>query len=235
MPTKPKAGAKPVRFTSYSFSRWHDYTECPAFARYKHLDKLPGRPPGPAMARGNAIHKLAENYALGKIRQLPPELSCFTEEFAALRKVKKQLIVEQQWAFDKSWQPVGWFDDDVLCRVILDVGHYTDDVGRGIDHKTGKVYPYHHDQLSLQGLALFKQAEVAGNGPIKEAIGELWYLDQGTDDKVTYKLSDVPKLIKLWEKNTARMLADQSFKPTPGQKCRYCDYSCERGGPCRVA
>lgn len=235
MPTKPKPGAKPAQFTSFSFSRWHDYVECPLRARYKHLDKLPGREPGPALERGNRIHKLAERYATGNLVKLPPDLSCFTEEFKALRQVKRELIVEQQWAFNQAWEPTGWFDGDVLCRVILDVAWYRGDEADGIDHKTGKVYPYHHDQLDLQGLALFQQAEVKGTGPIKKATGRLWYLDQGTEDTVTYKLSDVPKLIKLWRQRTAKMLADRSFKPKPGAGCRWCDYSRDKGGPCPVA
>lgn len=235
MPTKPKPGTKPVQFTAWSFSRWHDYVECPLKARFKHLDKLPQRAPGPASAKGTETHKLAERYALKKLAKLPRQLECFTEEFKALRAVSRELIVEQQWAFNREWEPTDWFGADAWCRVILDVAHYSGDEARGIDHKTGRVYPYHHDQLDLQGLALFKQAELKGTGPIKRAIGELWYLDQGIDDKVTYLLKDVPNLIKLWRQRTAKMLADRSFKPTPGQACRFCDFSREKGGPCPVA
>ena len=55
------------------------------------------------MERGNLIHKLAEDYTLGKIKKLPPELRYYDNQFAELKKSKPQ--VEQTWAFTKPPHP----------------------------------------------------------------------------------------------------------------------------------
>ena len=47
------------RITTWSYSRWTTYEDCPARARYKFLDRLPD-PSGPGEDRGTALHKAAE-------------------------------------------------------------------------------------------------------------------------------------------------------------------------------
>ena len=58
------------QITSWSFSRYSDYKLCPLKARLKHVDKHK-EPQNDAMARGQAIHKLAEDYTKGSIARLP--------------------------------------------------------------------------------------------------------------------------------------------------------------------
>src|SRR5512133_3862286 len=107
MATRHSGKTIPIKqITSWSFSRYSDYKRCPAFAKYKHLDKLP-EAPSTAMARGSEIHGLAEQYSLGKLKALPNALSGFKDEFAAIKKIKAK-IVEQQWAFTADWQPTEW-------------------------------------------------------------------------------------------------------------------------------
>ena len=72
------------QLTSWSFSRYSDYKQCPLKAKLKHLDKI-SEPPNEAMARGAAIHTLAEKYIKGEGRSLPPELKLFKDEFKKLR------------------------------------------------------------------------------------------------------------------------------------------------------
>lgn len=82
---------KSNKITSWSFSRYSDYKQCPLKAKLKHVDKLK-EPPNEAMARGAAIHNIAEKYIKGEGRTLPAELKQFGAEFKMLRKQYKKKI-----------------------------------------------------------------------------------------------------------------------------------------------
>ena len=62
--------------TSWSFSRYSTYKQCPLKLKLSAIDRI--REPGnEAMARGDAIHKLAEKYIKGEGRSLWPEHRVF--------------------------------------------------------------------------------------------------------------------------------------------------------------
>jgi RecB family exonuclease len=67
---------QPKKITSWSFTRYNTYSQCPAKAKFKFIDKLK-EPDSPQMQRGTDIHKLAENYVKGEIVRLPKELVLF--------------------------------------------------------------------------------------------------------------------------------------------------------------
>lgn len=221
-------GAPARKITTWSFSRFHEHRTCPRKAKYKFIDKLK-EPEGPALARGNHVHKLAEDFALGRLKRLPPELALFPDEFKELKKHKARLMVEQQWALSAKWEPVEWFGYDAWCRVVVDVAYFSADqtVMTVIDHKTGKVHPYQQDQLSLYALAGFAQSDT-----VERVYTKLWYLDQGEEKVETYTLDDVPRLKKQWAQDVKPMLSDTRFKPNPGNHCRFCHFRRGNGGPC---
>lgn len=222
MPTKPSP-----QITAWSYSRLSTYEDCPFKAKMKYVDKAQ-EPGSKALDRGKAIHKIAEDYALGRIEDEPPELQCFIDEFKELRANKKRIQVEEQLALDKDWEPCDWFGPDAWVRLVVDCIVQLDTELILIDHKTGKIRPSHRDQLELYAIAGF-----ANSGPaIKTIRGELWYLDQGELIEASYKRSDVPKLQKKWEKRAMPMLTDRTFKPKPGDGCRWCHFSVKRAGPC---
>lgn len=61
---------KPRMFTSWSNSRWGDYSQCPARAHYKHIQKLQ-EPKSGYMDRGIEIAKIEEDFFTGKAKTLP--------------------------------------------------------------------------------------------------------------------------------------------------------------------
>ena len=93
--------------TSWSFSRYSDYKQCPLKFKRNHIDKIK-EPPNPAMARGAAIHTMVEDYIKGKGRTLPMELKLVGDELKTLRKQFKKsingMVVEDNWSFTKDWQ-----------------------------------------------------------------------------------------------------------------------------------
>lgn len=227
---------------SWSFSRWNDYRMCPARFKYKHLDKL-AEPPSPAMDRGSAIHKLAEDYTKGTLRTLPKDLELFKEGFAKLRKEKVKMV-EEQWAFTRDWQVTQWNNwSDCWLRVKLDVAYINVEHNAlvPIDHKTGKFRDQKNEeyllQLDLYGVAGFAQV------PTVDVVSpRLWYLDHGRiypdpeqdEPEIEYFKKDEKDLRKTWMARVEPMFADRTFKPTPSaDACRFCHYRKANNGPCK--
>lgn len=234
------------QFTSWSFSRYSDYRQCPLKAKLKHLDKI-AEPPNEAMARGGQIHKLAEDYIKGRLARLPAELKAFAADFKKLRALFKKItsgtVVEDNWAFTKDWDPTQW-DNWTACavRIKLDCAHWEDLTTLIItDWKTGKFRPElnadYLEQLELYALAallLFPHAE--------QVKPRLAYLDVGVtypapEAELVFTPADVPRLKKLWAKRTKPMLSDTKFAPRPNDKCCWCFYRSSNkingGGQCK--
>jgi len=212
------------KITSWSYSRWKTYTECPLRAKLKFIDKLPD-PSGPAADRGSAIHKMAQDYVEGFIPELPLPLNQFSMGFDHLRRIKAKCEIE--WAFTASWTPTDWLATDAWLRVKTDAYVLKDDELTIIDYKTGRVYPEHKDQCSIYALAGF--LVVPG---VKEICTQLWYTDQQQIADHLYKKKDFPALKKDWIKRSRPMLNDTKFLPIPGAHCRYCIFKKGVGGQC---
>lgn len=235
--------ARPL--TSWSFSRYMDYVKCPYAFKKKHIDKVKEQE-NEAMAHGTAIHTMAEHYIKGILKKMPKELGNFAEEFQGLRKLYKTtgsgLIVEEQWAFDKQWQPSGWSDwNNTWLRVKLDCGMRADDdtamIFKPIDWKTGRMSDYKTSeyvmQLELYAVATFKLLPT-----IEEVRPLLAYIDSGSvyppeDEPIVFYKKDEKRLTTQWEKRVQKMFNDKTFKPTPGKHCDWCQHSKGKGGDCK--
>lgn len=231
MPRPPKPTVTARRMLAWSYSRFNDYRQCPYKACCKHVLKMK-EPGSPALDRGSAIHKLAEQFAKAKkTAKCPEELYCFEEEFRELQKIN--VVVEEQWAFTSTWDETGWFDADAWCRVVVDCAFVSKKRNYLviIDHKTGKLNEAHLGQLSLYALAgMLKYPTVDG------VDVRLWYLDHGIEmpeEETVYTRVDIPRLKKEWEKNVKAMMADTVFKAKPNSNCKYCHFSKAKGGPCK--
>lgn len=224
----PKAPKKKI--TAFSYSRYNTYTTCPFKAKLIYIDKKK-EPANPVMERGGHIHKLGENYVLRRLKRLPKELKLFAKEFKALLKDGAPLMVEEQWAFDKNWNSVGWFDKEVYCRMMIDVAENYLEMQELVlvDYKTGKIQEYHKDQCGLYALGAFMKFPEANH-----IVTKLWYLDQGVEVKVVFdRKKDLPRLKKLWKVNVRPMLNDTLFAPRPNNFCRWCHFRKDNGGPCQ--
>lgn len=216
------------RITAWSFSRYATYQACPAQASYKFIDKLSEGEPGAALVRGKDIHKLAEHYGLGKLKELPTELQKFEAEFQELRKLKKFLQVECQLAADRHWEATSWFGSDTWVRIVVDALLIRKSHARAIDYKTGKIKSSHEEQLDLYAIVLFQLYP-----QLETVTGELWYTDLGDLIELEYQRSELEELKAEWEEKVRPMLTDSTFKPTPNDGCRWCYFSKSKGGPCQ--
>lgn len=225
---------KVQRITSWSYSRWKQYEECPAKARYKFILRLP-EPQGDAAARGDTIHKGAEEYVQGIRKTLPKELSSFKQEFQGIKKVKG-VAAELSLAYTNKWiacSPTDW--NRAWVRIKIDLVTPPDKAGEVLiaDVKSGKVRDEYQEQLELYAVAGFLQWPQAAR-----VRGQLWYVDQGVikpedPDAGVFQRKELPKLIKLWDQRTKPMLNDTVFAPRAGRYCSWCHFSKSKGGPCK--
>lgn len=237
----------PVKqITSWSFSRYGDYRQCPLKAKLKHLDKIQ-EPPNDAMARGAAIHDMAEGYIKGKISRMPAELKRFDKLFRELRKQYKKkingMVVEDMWAFDRKWNETAWNDwANCWVRIKLDCASHDDEVTLRIrDWKTGKFRDEMNEDY-VEQLELYALAALILHDHIERVIPELVYLDQGSiyppeGEEMVFTRDDIPKLKKKWEQRVKAMVNDKKFAPRPNDKCRWCFYRAANkdagGGQCK--
>lgn len=229
--------------TAWSYSRYADYKQCPLRFKLKYIDKLSEGPSNPAMERGGAIHKEGENWLKApKRKALPASYANFAEQMEHLRDLEP--IVEQQWGFTRDWSPTSWFGSDTWLRVVCDVAViYDDNTMEVIDFKTGRKYDTNEEQVELFSAgALMKFPDVT------HVTTRLWYLDQtGVDSEVIREyarepglrnedgepLKDLGAIRKEWEKKVVPMFKDKRFAPTPNNRCKWCKFSRDSGGPCK--
>lgn len=222
------------RLTSWSFSRFMDYEKCPYLCFLKHVEKR-REPDNKATEHGTIVHKLAEQHTRGDLKKCPKELTKLKAGFVELRTAKAK--VEQEWAFDKDWEPCGWFDMDVcVVRIKVDAHHVisekkgklTKHTVRIVDHKTGKEKPDHQLQRSLYavgGFIMYPDADTV--------IAEHWYIETGAKRTSVYKRKELETLKVQWEQRTRAMLNDTRFAPRPSNACTWCFFRNANGGPCK--
>lgn len=240
MPTKPdyKQLLKGKRFTSWSYSRYRDWKQCPLAAALKHLAKQ-GERTNPAMQRGSDLAKEQEAYLLSK---KPPKLSLdlksFSEEFEQVRKEKTK-IVEASWGFTSNWEPCSTTDwDNCRLRVKIDNGYL--DVKENILHlhdaKTGKFRDWENASY-MEQLELYATAGHVMYKGVNEVQTQLWYTDAGltfpAEGKRSFPASEAAALRKAWDKRVAPMLRADTFPARPSRACQWCPFSKSKGGLCR--
>lgn len=249
------------RITSWSYSRFGTYKQCPLKAKLSILDKIQ-EPKNDAMERGNKVHKGAEDFLKGDIARVPAELKSLEAKLKQLKAKRKknpeQVLVEEMWVFRSDWTETVWNDwAQAWLRVKMDCAELILAKGQApildiIDWKTGKFSPRwnlpdYMEQMELYGLGgLLK---FGAQYPDVQVRPRLAYTDAGIafpdyDSPITnenpaqvYTMADLPGLKKKWEKATRQMLNDQKFAPKPNDKCKWCHYRKENllngGGQCK--
>ncbi|RKZ96987.1 MAG: hypothetical protein DRQ42_10055 [Gammaproteobacteria bacterium] len=197
---------------NWSYSQLSSYEMCAHAHMYKKIVKLKEEPSW-HLSNGNYVHKLAENYLLGKIKELPKELSKFRKEFASL--LAADAAPEEEFVFDKDWNLMkdAWKSKDAWLRSKLDarIDNYI------VDFKTGKIYPGHEHQGRLYA-NLFMMA----NPDVDEVDIEMWYLSLGQVTSFSFSRDNLATDIAEWERRVSIMHNDSEFIPTPHQYCRNC-------------
>lgn len=226
------------QITSWSYSRYSAYAQCPFKAKLTMIDRLK-EPQNAAMERGAKMHDDAEAYIKGQLRTLSKDLKPAKKELDQLKKLFKGRIklgtkgmapvIEDMWAFTRAWGLTRW-NDWTACwvRIKLDAGWWESPTRFRIrDWKSGKLKEdssqQYLEQLELYALGAFLAFEQC-----EEVVPDLYYIDVGVSfptEPIVYKRSDLPRLKKAWEKRTKQMLADKTFAPRPGWYCQGCYFN----------
>lgn len=235
---------QPKKITAGSFSRWDVYAQCPLRAKYKFIDKIP-EPPSDAMERGAKFHSTIEYYLKGATSRLPAEYNAKALDniYKTIRdKRKKQptaVHIEGEWAYRSDWTPTGWFDSDCWLRIKVDcavVDREGDTVtARIYDWKTGKFWQRDQGKYQLQ-LELYALGALLNHQDASSVTvtPELVYVDVGMRHSVgAFTKADLPRLKKEWGQRFKPMFADAKFAPKPNEKCRWCQFSVAKNGPCK--
>lgn len=137
---------------AWSHSALGAFETCPLRYYKTRVSKEVIEPQTDVLRYGNEVHKAFELRLKGQ-KPLPEHLKCHEQLVQSLLSKKGEKLVEKQWAIDKSFRPVSWFDKAAWCRGVVDVGVVSRDTAVLLDWKTGKR-KLENDQLKLfAGLA----------------------------------------------------------------------------------
>jgi len=216
----------------WSYSRWSMFDKCQLQYFYAYIKKLPRDMSSPALKRGLKIHKLAEDFVLGKISKLPKELRHFAGEFKALKTSckKGQGFTEPDVSMDSRWVRSELFESDYFLGFI-DYIHFNNDGSvTVIDYKTGRQYPGHRDQAHV-----YAMVSMALEPNITKVDVEFWYLDSGQTREWQWGRKDFETMKKIWVSRIGKMHDCKDFQAMPNKFCKWCSYNIASGGPCKYA
>ena len=91
---QPKSAVTQIQ--AWSYSRYNVHAQCPYKAQQQIIHKRYA-PENPGMKRGNALHKIAEDYLTGRRKDLTEDFDDFLVEYEALKNFGP--IVEEEWAW----------------------------------------------------------------------------------------------------------------------------------------
>lgn len=199
---------------STSYSKIKNYETCPK--RYYEIDIAKHfKEDSEALRWGNTLHKALANACSGKV-PLPEELKDYQSWIDKVKAGPGELLVEQQFAITKDFQPCEWFGPRAWFRGICDVLRINGSVAMALDWKTGKIQ---HDSIQLM---LMAQCIFTFHPEVKR-IGTafVWLKDNCTTpetfsrDTIRDQWIGVLERIKVLEEASRTM----TFEPKPGRLC----------------
>ena len=222
----------------WSYSRLKIFEKCPyqlwlqagEKRSTEHVDMT-------AADRGTIIHTEAEEFVNGK-GAFTKHLAKFADYFADL-KVQYEagtVVLEEDWGFTIDWEPCGYWDDDVWCRMKLDNFIMTafnekGDVitGTPTDYKSGKKFGNevsHNQQGQLYVIGSFFRYPT-----LEVANVDFKYLDHGISSKPKqYTRQRAMKFLKPWDDRAKRMTSAIEFPPKANKiNCRWCPFGPQKG------
>jgi RecB family exonuclease len=217
-----------LKLTAWSYSRLKTWRQCPFKLKCSAIDRIKELE-SPQQLEGQRVHKLSEDYLLGREKKLPKELESFGEDYKALRQCGNGLRVEFPLTFRADLSLADWFAKDAWLRVRFDALVLNDDgTCVAIDLKTGRKRPEDREQLSLYAYALF-----TAFANMQTVQTELWYVPGGEVVADSFERKDYARYKAFWEGEGAKVLAEREWLATPNGLCAYCHHRKSNGGVCQ--
>ena len=142
---------------TWSYSNLNLYQQCPKKYYHLRIAKDIKEAPSEAIAFGNKIHKIAQEYVESD-KPIPAEyVDSIQPSLDKLKNMPGQKLCENKLGLTVDLKPCGFFDKNVWWRGIADIIILQDDKPFTVDYKTGKKSQYADlKQLEILSLALFK-------------------------------------------------------------------------------
>lgn len=230
----PTVEVKPTgSVKSWSFSALKTFEKCPYETFLKSVKRLK-QESGDAAARGNQIHDLAEEYVRGNI-EFPNELEKMKVDYEWLHDtfISGDVILEDEWGYNKDWDPTGWMAEDVWNRTKLDAMVFESETSAlVIDHKTGRRFGNelkHGEQLMLYAIVAFLRYPKLQHIRVAN-----WYIDHNEKLERNYTREAAMMFLPRWTERGITMTTATDFPPKPSiSNCKWCYY--KKSGACEWA
>jgi hypothetical protein len=212
---------KPISYSGMSL-----YEDCPRLWHHRYI--LGNRGESNAAAeRGTLLHAQLEEYFKGNT-PYPGTDKCLGPWKGYMEKLFLQNpSPEEEVAVDSNWQPVAFDAPNAYFRGKKDLDIKCDSHAEIYDWKSGKIYPSHVSQ---------GKAYLALSPYDCDFIVRFVYLDIPTHvEEWKYKEEDKIREREILTRKIEVIRLDETWRPTPGEKCRWCDLSWRRGGDCTAA
>jgi hypothetical protein len=241
---------------NWSPSRLFAYEECPRRTKYESVDKMcptcfqgkmvwvdgspvcdtcnRGPEEAPALVRGTLIHAAAEEYIAGRRQDIDVDLQAIAEWLNLLRQEyqARRVRVEMMLALTKDWKICDWKSKQAWLRLKIDVAWFFEPRQVAVvDWKSGKVKKNgeYTDQLNIYNVGMVSA------GLADAAQSKLIFTDHGIEverPEATVHGENLEMFQKSWTRRANVMLTDTLFPAKAGGHCRWCAFSCNKGGPC---
>lgn len=249
MPTKKKIVAevqKVIVIHQWSHSRLALFEKCKFACYLKHGLKIPEPerplPPGKtehANDRGTRLHDNAELFVKGKAKLAPELQRTFLPEYEMLYALYKQgkVIMEEEWAMNRDWEPVEWAAKDAWLRLKLDLMVRLSDTEAVVaDLKTGRREGNeikHAEQVQLYQLVTFLREP-----SLQKLHVELWYPDVDYLHQQTFTRDQGLRFLKRFNERgntlTTYEFTGNEVDANPSvYTCKWCFYGPKGTGHCK--
>lgn len=201
---------------SFSYTKLKNFETCPKRHYHYEIAKDVREEEGEALQYGNAVHKaLAEALEGKELPQPFKHMQPWVDRVAGSREGK--LLVEQNLAITKDFEPTEWFGKDAWFRAKTDVVKITGRVALAIDWKTGKITE------DGSQLAMMAQCVFAHHPEVQKIRTEFVWLKEDATTRADFARED---MAKVWAGLLPRVqllqhaYETQTFPPKPGGLCR---------------
>jgi CRISPR/Cas system-associated exonuclease Cas4 (RecB family) len=221
---------------AYSYSRLEFYESCPWAYKKVYVDGIK-RPANEALETGRTLHDRIAGYLERLIKtksrtdwQWAEARAVAPGDAAAIwqRFVQNFTLpdledpgVENQFGFDRNWNPVGFFAPEVRFRGVIDFHFRQNGLAVVVDWKTNRKIPESIEknlQLRIYGWAVKR----AVYPEVEEILLKLHFLHYGANRQVLLTPDDLVTVPAELDEKIARIEADTKFAPAPGSFCGWC-------------
>lgn len=227
--TSTRTGKPRIKPFAWSFSRMKNFEVCPKRHYEIDLAKNVKEPEGEQLVWGNFVHRgLAERCGPDRT-PLPKELEAYEPWAVKVLGTGGDVYVEESFALNKNFTPVGNFDADAWLRVKCDFLRIVGDVALTVDWKTGKILE-DSVQLALTAACIFAKFP-----QIKAVRASYVWLKEDCESSENFYREDMPGMWRsIWHRIEAMEQAHThtNYPPTPSGMClRWCAVkSCPHNG-----